>query len=232
MSDTNSNISAKILTQVYFGLTLILILAEIFAQTTLLFIFKPLLIPSLMALYFFTSNAKSMYYFMALFFALCSNIFFLSTTPQFLLFGIISFMFYRILTILIVLKLIHKLPLLPFLIASLPFFFIFSCLLNLTMNSLGQSLYPSIINAVLISILAGIALSNYVLDDSRTNSWLAISTLLAVVLVYLFVIQKYYFPNAAFQPISALIFSCAHYAFYKFVIISERQKDKLPLHDD
>lgn len=161
-------------------------------------------------------------YFTALFFAMCSNVFFLSIEPKYLLYGMIAFMFYRILTIVIVLDLINKLPLLPFFIACVPFAFIFSCLLNLTMNALGTSFYPAIVNAILISILSGISLSNYVLDDSRNNSWLAISTLLAIVLVYLFMIQKYYLPNDIFQPISALIFACAHYAYYKFVVISEK----------
>lgn len=191
-----------------------------------------MLIPSLMVLYFFTSEVKNKLYFLALFFAMLSNIFFLSIEPQYLLYGILAFMFYRILTIVIVLRLINKLPMLPFFIACLPFVFIFSCLINLTMNALGASFYPAIINAILISILSGISLSNYVLDDSRNNSWLAISTLLAIVLVYLFMIQKYYLPNDIFQPISAIIFAAAHYAYYKFVIISERQKAKDDLHYD
>jgi YhhN-like protein len=224
VAELTSNNASKILTRIYFGLALILIIAEALRNTTVLLIFKPMLIPALMALYFVTSETRNMYYFAALFFAVCSNIFFLSSAQQFLLYGIVAFMFFRILTIVVVLKLIRKLPMLPFVVACIPFIFIFSCLINLTMSTLSTSFYPAIINGILISILSGIALSNYVLDDNRTNSWLAISTLLAVVLVYLFMIQKYYFPNEVFQPISALIFACAHYAFYKFVVISEKQK--------
>jgi len=211
------------MTKIYFALTVILVFAEIFESQTLLYIFKPMLIPSLMLVYFFESSEKNFLYFVSLFCALVSNIFFLSATRDFLLYGMIAFMIYRILTIIIVLKLISKQSLLPFIIACLPFVFIFSCLINLTMNSLSTSLYPAILNGILISILCGIALSNYVMDDNRSNSWLAISTLLSVVLVYLFMIQKYYFPNNVFQPISALVFSSAHYAFYKFVIEAEKQ---------
>jgi hypothetical protein len=220
------NKTSKIITGTYFVIAVILICAEIFKLTSVLIFFKPLLIPTLMGLYYYTSNSKNKFYLLSLFFALCSNVFFLSTAQEFLLYGIIAFMFYRILTIVVVLKLITRLPLLPFAIACLPFIFIFSCLINLTMNSLSTSFYPAILNAVLISALAGISLSNYVLDDSRVNSWLAISTLLAIVLVYLFMIQKYYFPNEVFQPISAFIFAVAHYTFYKFVIESEKQHNK------
>jgi uncharacterized membrane protein YhhN len=216
----------SIMLKIYFVLTVILVFAEIFENKTLLYTFKPMLIPSLMAVYFFASSERNMFYFASLFFAMTSNIFLLSTTPNFLMYGILAFMIYRILTIVIVLKLIPKQSFLPFIIACLPFVFIFSCLINLTMNSLSTSFYPIIINAVLISALCGISLSNYIMDDNRTNTWLAISTLLSVVLVYLFMIQKYYFPNNVFQPISALVFSSAHYAFYKFVLEAEKKTDR------
>lgn len=241
MAESHPNTISRAITAAYFGITFILVIAEILAGKTsglsfdpqlLLFVFKPLLIPSLMLLYFFTSKTRSKLYFAALFFAMCSNIFFLSVAPHFLLYGMLAFMFYRILSIVVVLKLIKKIPVLPFLIACVPFVFIFSCLINLTMNALGASFYPVIVNGILISILSGISLSNYILDDSRNNSWLAISTLLAIVLVYLFMIQKYYLPNDIFQPMSALIFAGAHYAYYKFVVISENQKTNGSLNDD
>ncbi len=241
MADFRSNMISRAITAVYFGITFILVVVEILAgkpsgvafnPQLLLFIFKPLLIPSLMLLYFVTSKTRSKLYFATLFFAMCSNIFFLSIAPHFLFYGMLAFMLYRILSIIIVLKLVNKIPLLPFLIACVPFVFIFSSLINLTMNALGASFYPAIVNGILISILCGISLSNYILDDSRNNSWLAISTLLAIVLVYLFMIQKYYLPNDIFQPISALIFAGAHYAYYKFVVISESQKTNGFLNND
>jgi hypothetical protein len=78
-----------------------------------------------------------------------------------------------------------------------------------------------IVNGFFISIFSGIALSNFVMDDNKQNSWLIISALLFMVLVFLFMFQKYYITNIVFQPLSALIFSSAHYAFYKFVVESE-----------
>lgn len=215
-----------IITKIYFGMTLILIVSETSKSNTFLFIFKPMLIPALMALYYYTSNRKNILYFASLFFAFNSNIFFLSTSPKFMLYGMLSFMVYRLLTIILVLKLIKKIPLLSFVIACLPFLFIFSCLLTLTMNVLTTSFYPAVLNAILISALAGISLSNYIMDDSRGNSLLAISTLLSIVLVYLFIIQKYYFSHEVFQPLSALIFSASHYIYYKFLIEAEKLKEE------
>ena len=70
--------------------------------------------------------------------------------------------------------------------------------------------------------MSGIALSGYILNDNRQNSWLAISTLFFVVLVILFLIEKYYLSNIVFQPMSALLFALAHYCFYMFVVESEK----------
>jgi len=212
---------ANVFIGVYLIITAILVVAEMFQITDMLFAFKPLLLPTLMVIYYTTSHNKNLIYLISLFFAVCSNIFFLFNQQTFLLYGLIAFMIYRILSIILVLNIVKKIPLLPFIIATLPFAFIFSCLLNLAMGALSNTLFPAIINAILISILAGISLSSYILDDSRANSWLAISTLLSVVLVCIFVIQKYYFANLVFQPLSALIFSAAHYTYYKFMLAGE-----------
>jgi hypothetical protein len=138
MAESHPNTISRAITAAYFGITFILVIAEILAGKAsglsfdpqlLLFVFKPLLIPSLMLLYFFTSKTRSKLYFVALFFAMCSNIFFLSLA-HFLLYGMLAFMFYRILSIVIVLKLIKKIPMLPFLIACVPFV-LFFLLINL-----------------------------------------------------------------------------------------------------
>ena len=104
----------------------------------------------------------------------------------------------------------------------MPFIFIFSCLLNLTLSTEAPEFYPACINGLLISALSGLSLSNYVMNDNKMNSWLAISSLLFVVLVFLFMIQKYYISNVVFQPISALIFGFGHYTFYRFMLEAEK----------
>lgn len=210
---------------IYFFITFLLIISEVLEHKFLIIIIKPLLIPALIMVYFSNSTNRNYIYILALLFALSSNIFFLSETQNFIFYGLVTFMIYRILTIIIVVKLIEKIFKLAFFIACLPFIFIISCLINMTLISLENSIYPVIINGLLITGLAGISLSSYVMEDDRANSWLAISTLLSIVLVFLFMIQKFYLPNNIFQPISALIFSASHYTFYKFVLEKEKLKE-------
>lgn len=215
----------KIIVQIYFAITAVCIICELIKSQEVLLIFKPMLIPTLIAVYWLTSTKKSILYVSALVFALASNVFFLFDSAAFLVYGIIAFMVYRILSIVVVIRLVDKILWLPFVIATVPFLFIFSCLINLTLTSDMPSFYPTIINGLLIAALAGIALSNYVLNDNKANSWLAISTLLFIVLVFLFMIQNYYLANIAFKPMSAFIFAFAHYTFYKFVLEAESNQE-------
>ena len=221
-----SNSTPNFFAKIYFAIAVVCIVSELFEFKQILLFFKPLLIPTLMVWYFLTSTKRSFLYLLSLLFALLSNVMFLFNEPYFLFYGIIAFMIYRIVSIVIIVKLVDKILFLPFLIATMPFLFIFSCLINLTMPSDSPSFYPAIINGLLIAGMAGIALSNYVMNDNKANSWLAISTLLFIVLVFLFMIQKYYLANIAFQPISAFIFAFAHYTFYKFMMESEKNTYK------
>ncbi|SCX88556.1 lysoplasmalogenase family protein [Flavobacterium caeni] len=215
---------ARILPQCFFALMAVLVVCELFVWKMALLVLKPMLIPTLMLWYWLTSTKRNAIYLLALLFALASNVFLLSDETKFLVYGIVSFMVYRILTIVLVVRLVQSILWLPFIVATLPFLFIFSCLINLTLTPEMPSFYPTIINGLLIAALAGIALSNYVLNDNKANSWLAISTLLFIVLVFLFMIQHYYLANMAFKPMSAILFAFAHYTFYRFVIESEKRK--------
>ena len=222
----SNNKSIALITKFYFVITSILIIVEMFKVSYLLGIFKPLLIPCLVVLYLYSSKNRNFRYLSSLFFALISNIFLLSVQQEFLLYGIMTFMIYRILSIITIVKLSDKMFFFPVVLATIPFLFIFSSLINLTVDSSSSSFYPTIINAFFISVFSGIALSNFVMDDSKQNSLLVISALLFMVLVFLFMFQKYYMQNVVFQPLSALIFSCAHYTFYKFVIEAENTKQQ------
>lgn len=210
-------IKIKTLTNLFFGITIILIFAEYFKNQSVVFYIKPLLIPCLFTLYIIKSTKTCPYYLVALFFAFLSNIFFLFPNPKLLLYGIIAFLFYRITSILAVLKNGDKVALLPLFIATVPFLFMFSYLIDIMVSPDHPSFYATIVNDVIISVFCGIGLSNYIMNDNKQNSWLLISTLLFTFLVILFMFDKFYLSFQIFKPLSALVFSLGHFAFLKFM---------------
>lgn len=142
---------------------------------------------------------------------------FFFSEPKLLLYGIIAFMLYRLTSIIVVLKNGDIVALLPLSLATIPFLFMFSYLIDMMVSPDHPSFYATIVNDIIISIFCGIGLSNYVLNDSKQNSWLLISTLLFTFLVILFMFDKFYLSFQIFKPLSALVFSLAHFAFLKFM---------------
>ena len=212
----------QFLKMIFFGIAATLAISEFFSAKSIIFVLKPFLIPSLVILYLYRSKKKNLLYVLCLLFAWFSNILFTFTSEKLVLIGFLTFMVYRIFCIILTLKLMANFYLLPFTVATMPFLFIFSSLLNLTLNPELAEFYPAAINAVLISVLAGLALSNYVMNDNKMNSWLAISTLLFIVLGFLFMFEKYYISNIVFQPTSAIVYAFGHYTYYKFVLEAEK----------
>lgn len=212
-----------VLTMLYFAATFLCIVAEFFEWKMLLTVFKPLIIPSLIGMYWFTSRQRNYFYLFCLLLALVSNIFLLSKTNSALFCSNLAIITSRFIMMVLVVRLIGKVLIVPFLIATLPFLFIFACLINLTITLDSPVFLAALLNAVFLSVIAGIALSAYMMDDNKANSWLAISTLLFIVLTFLFMIQKFYLANLVFQPMSAFVFAFAHFAFFRFMIESENR---------
>ncbi|HEY0092324.1 MAG TPA: hypothetical protein VGB43_07555, partial [Flavobacterium sp.] len=99
----NNNL-VYILTTAYFVAGLVEVIAEYFNDVTLLYFVKPLIIPTLMLLYWHTSKTRDPFYLVALFCSFIANIFFISTLFQSILIGAIFFFLSRIIVIKIVLR--------------------------------------------------------------------------------------------------------------------------------
>jgi len=81
-----------------------------------------------------------------------------------------------------------------------------------------------IFQSILISITSGVALSSYIVDDNRQNSWLLISILLFIGIRFMLFIQSYYLTDLTLpviNPIIIILNVFAYFTFYKFVIEAE-----------
>ena len=212
-----------IISVIYFFVASVLVFGEAVRNQQIVTLFKPVLIPLLAVLYFISSTKRSAVYFCALLLAVSSNVMLIFSTNTFIFYGVTAFLLYRVMIILLVVRYTSKFHFLAFAIAIIPFLFIFIYLLDMTESTLSTGIFPAIANALVMSILAALSLSNYVFEDDRRNSWLLISSLLFVVLMFIFVIERFYLENPVFRPLSVIIFSAAHYAFYKYLVLSESE---------
>lgn len=211
----------KLLSGIYILIVLLLTFIVHFDFNQLEYLLRISSIPFLMFIYYKTSVIRNNFYLLSLSAAAISNVLFISNDTNLLNYGLILFLIYRIITIFLVIKASSKLSFFTVLVGSVFFLFPLSYFIVLTQDSLGESFYVALINVILISVLGGLSLSNYLIEEGFKHTWLLLSTLLYTFLVFLFVIQKYYLFISIFEPIRVLVLMAAHYFFCLYVLLSE-----------
>jgi hypothetical protein len=142
-----------------------------------------------------------------------------------LFYGIIVFTLHRIISIYLIFSLQKVIDFIPVIIATSPFLLIFFYLFSETPEIPQNSFYIIIIQNILISVLTGIALSSYVMNDNKQNSILLISALLFVMLQFVIFVEKYFLTNEFedfFRPTAMTLNALAFFTFYKYVITAEK----------
>ncbi len=219
----------KLIVTLYFAVAAVEVTAELFSYKPFLFIFKPLISVVLMLLYWNTSHQRKPLFFVIILFALITNVFFIYETEALLFFGLIAFFIHRLLMIYYIIKLVKLKDYIPLVIAMIPFMFIFFYLLSITNELTMRSYGILIIQNILISILAGIALSDYIMNDGKKETiWLFIFGLLSVTQYFIVFIDKYYLSGLSpiiFRPLAMILNASVYYAFYKFVMAIEKLND-------
>ncbi|WP_290869843.1 hypothetical protein [Flavobacterium sp.] len=220
----------KIISILFFTVVTVEVTAELFSYEPVLFIFKPLISIVLMLLYWNTSNQKNPLFFFAISFSLITNVFFIYDTETMLFLGLIAFFIHRLLMIHYIVKLIKLKDYIPLLLAMIPFMFFFFYLLSITSELTARSYGILIVQNILISIIAGITLSDYVMNNGKKNdtAWLLIFGLLSVTQYFIVFVEKYYLSDMSpisFRPLAMILNSSVYYAFYKFVMVIENLND-------
>ena len=213
------------LTLCYFVMAFFEIIAEFFVSKSIICLLKPLLPLFLIIIYYVDSEKKNVLFIIALLLSSLTNFLFIPDTPKCLFYGIIVFTLHRIICIYLILSLQKFIDYIPIIIATSPFLLIFFYLFTETSEIPENSFYVIIIQNILISILTGIALASYVMNDSKQNSILLISALLFVMLQFVVFVEKYFLTNEYqefFRPTVIILNALAFFSLYKYVVTSEK----------
>ena len=213
------------LTLCYFVIAFFEIIAEYLINKSIICLLKPLLPLFLIIIYYIDSERKNLLFIIALLLSSLTNFLFIPNTPMCLFYSIIVFTLHRIICIYLVLSLQKFIDYIPIIIATSPFLLIFFYLFSETSQIPENSFYIIIIQNILISILTGIALASYVMNDSKQNSILLISALLFVMLQFVVFVEKYFLTNEYqdfFRPTAMTLNALAFFSLYKYVVIAEK----------
>lgn len=210
--------SEKLWVGLFFFLAFLQILFDIFNQKDWAIILKPILPLFLLLIYFIYSKQKNVYFVFTL--LLASFIYFIyqQAHPALFIFGLLAFTIQRILIIILLLIKTKIKDMIAFVIGAIPFLVLFFYLF-FTSDEVQRDYYNLLlINNLLIAIMGGIALSNYVMEDIDSKSlWLLITVLFFAGTQLLFYIEKFFIDLQIFRPLSLALNYFGLFALYRFV---------------
>ncbi|WP_333879413.1 hypothetical protein [Flavobacterium sp.] len=213
------------LTVLFFVIAFFEIVSEYLANTLFICTLKPLIPLVLVVLYWISSERKSMLVTAIFLLSMITNMLFIPNTTECLYYALIIFTVHRILVIYLIFILQKIKDIVPVTIATIPFLLIFFYMFMETNEIPENSFYLLILQNILISLFAGVALAGYVMNDNKQNSVLLISVLLFVMLQFTVFIEKYFLVNELqqfFRPLAMTFNALAFFTFYKYVVIAER----------
>jgi len=225
MMKNNDKTLVKVISSFYFIIALYEILAYSIFNETL--VFSTISIPVLLiALYFFASVKRNLLFLSILIFLLIESVWTLFYDSRFSV-GIICSSIQKIALIILIFKLIKERNYMYLSIVSLAFLLIFLYLFSTTSETSYVDFKFLMLQNILTSVLGGIAVSSYMIDDNRKNSWLLISILLFIGLRFMLFIQSFYLTDLTLPVIKPIIITLnifAYFTMYKFVIEAEKNE--------
>lgn len=216
----DQHIRSRVLTSAYFLMILVEILASIINYQPLIFAAHVALPILLLGLYFNEFKSKSSLMLVLLLVQIVSNVYYFFAMTNLFVYTLVSFILLRILSLILVFKNTTNRNYLYILTATFPFLLVFFYLASVTSDVSDIEFDILILQNILISILGGVSVVNYLKNDNRTHSLLLISTLLYIGFRFIVFIEHYFLNeefNIVYKPIEIILSSLATFSFYKFV---------------
>lgn len=210
----------------YVIVSILEIVAEFFNDTQLIWIFKPLLMPLLIAYYIKKSKKINFIFVVSLIFSWIANLIFISKETDDIILGSFFFLIYRTLIIFLVFRLVKLPTRIPLIIGSIPFLFVYATVCFLTFEEMGNSIVIFIVHCIFIVFLGGYSLGSFIINYSKSSLYLFISTMLFAISQFVFVLKVYSNYDYLLHSVAMLMFVVAQYCLTKFILIKDNPRVK------
>lgn len=203
-------------------LSLFVIFGEYEKDIRLISLTKPFLIPALTVLYFTLTKKVNWMYVLALTFVWIANVLFITQNQEFIFRGAASYLVFWIFITFLILVNTPFPNRLSFLIAIVPFSFVYCCVFQLVYENIEQGIYLFFLNGILMIFLGGYSLANYFIDSNKSNTYLLISVLMFTFIQFLVSVDLYYISMKLFRPMAMLLFVVAQFFLLKTFLSFEK----------
>ena len=201
----------KIALVVFVLVSVLDIIGIVFKSPFIVYVFKPLIILSLIALYTFSVSNRNKWYLLALIFSFLGDVFLLFEGKLFFMIGLVSFLIAHILFIKIILGWLTKSSLYNVVGAFIPFLITFSGLIYVLKDSLNELLIPVIIYGITISMFGVVSLLNLLNTKTTKALWMFFGALVFITSDSILAINKFYFSKEIFEILVMVTYIVAQY---------------------
>lgn len=217
----------KITFLVFVIVSILDIIGVIFKIPSLVYVFKPLILFSLIFLYVFSLPKRLKWYVMALELCFFGDVLLMFEGKLFFIAGLVSFLLAHFLFIKIVIGRIQKTSIIKIITSIIPFL-IFFCLLIFTLkDSLNEMLLPVIIYGLTISIFGVVSLIDFQNTRSKKSMLMLIGAIVFMVSDSVLAINKFYNPMHIFEVIVMITYLLAQYFIFRSMVLEGKEKVKI-----
>ncbi len=207
----------KGLTILFFTVSLLDIIGVAINNSWLQVIFKPMIILSLMALYYFSVDKKSNWYLLALAFSFLGDVLLMDKNNLFL-YGIAAFLISQILFIKLIGSQLKPSSFKQKITAIFPFLIYVIILLSILKPNLGEFLIPVVIYGITISIFGVVSLLNYLVNKTRISQVLLFGVVLFILSDSMIALNKFHETKAYYGVAIMITYILAQYLIFRFMI--------------
>ena len=179
-------------------------------------IFKPMIILSLMVLYYYSLEKKNNWYLLALTFSFLGDVLLMDKNNLFL-YGIAAFLMTQIIYIKLIINQLIKSTLQQKILAIIPFSMFIIVLLSILRDNLNEFLVPVIIYGITISIFGIVSFLNYMVKKNKTAQILLIGALLFIVSDSMIALNKFHEPKVIYPIAIMITYVLAQYLIFIFI---------------
>ncbi len=215
----------KVIFFVFVLVSVVDIIGIIFKLPSLIVIFKPFILPLLVALYAVSVTKRNIWYVMALIFSFLGDVFLLFEGSLFFIGGLVFFLAAHFLFIRIVISWLQKSSFQHKILAFIPFIITFSVLIYVLKDTLNELLIPVIIYGITISLFGAISLLNYLNSRSVKSLWMFLGSVVFIASDSILAIDKFSFSIPLFKVLIMVTYVSAQYLIYRSMVLeSENNK--------
>lgn len=183
--------------------------------------FKPLIIPSLIALYLTAAERKNKFFLLALFFSFLGDVLLLDKSEMFL-YGIGSFLITQLLYIFIFSKGLNKSDWNLRIRATGPFMIFYMVLIWFLYPGLGPFLIPVLVYGFAISVFGAVSLMNYLTRQKSLTRYLLSGAILFILSDTMIALNKFHTERSFYGVLIMITYIAAQYLITKYMLKLEK----------